>query len=55
VLAPISWELIEPREGEFDFSSLEALVEDARAHDMRLVLLWFGLWKTRCQATHPLG
>lgn len=53
VLAPISWELIEPREGEFDFSSLDALVEDARAHDMRLVLLWFGSWKNSMSSYAP--
>jgi beta-galactosidase GanA len=46
-LAPVYWELIEPEEGQFDFAFVEGLIEDARAHDMRLVLLWFGSWKTR--------
>ena len=45
VLAPVYWELIEPEEGRFGFSSVDVLIEDARAHDMRLVLLWFGTWK----------
>ncbi|HRE43338.1 MAG TPA: DUF5597 domain-containing protein [Terricaulis sp.] len=53
VLAPISWELIEPEEGKFDFSSLEFLIEDARAHDMRLVLLWFGAWKNSMSSYVP--
>ncbi|MXO60060.1 hypothetical protein GRI89_10970 [Altererythrobacter salegens] len=39
VLAPVYWELIEPEEGGFDFSSVDWLLQDARAHDMRLVLL----------------
>jgi beta-galactosidase GanA len=53
VLAPISWELIEPVEGKFDFSSLEWLIEDARANDMRLVLLWFGTWKNSMSSYVP--
>jgi hypothetical protein len=38
VLAPLSWELIEPREGEFDFLLVDALLEQARTHKQRLVL-----------------
>ena len=53
VLAPVSWELIEPEEGKFDFSTVDWLVEDARAHDMRLVLLWFGTWKNSMSTYVP--
>jgi beta-galactosidase GanA len=53
VLAPVSWELIEPEEGQFDFSTVDWLVEDARAHDMRLVLLWFGTWKNSMSTYVP--
>jgi beta-galactosidase GanA len=42
---PIAWEQIEPVEGRFDFSFLDTLLEQARAHDRHLVLLWFGTWK----------
>ena len=45
VLAPLSWELIEPEEGRFDFHLLDGMVEQARAHGLHLVLLWFGTWK----------
>jgi beta-galactosidase GanA len=45
VIAPVSWELIEPQEGKFDFASADALIADARANKLRLVLLWFGTWK----------
>jgi beta-galactosidase GanA len=42
---PVAWEQIEPREGRFDFSWLDALIPQARHNDVRLVLLWFGTWK----------
>ncbi|MBO9517254.1 MAG: DUF5597 domain-containing protein [Porphyrobacter sp.] len=53
VLAPVSWELIEPEERRFDFASVDGLLEDARAHDMRLVLLWFGTWKNSTSSYAP--
>src|SRR5215475_11637131 len=43
--APIYWEQFEPEPGKFDFSNLDALVQGARAHDLRMVVLWFGTWK----------
>jgi hypothetical protein len=45
VLAAIEWSLVEPVEGKFDFTIVDNLIEDARAHHLRLVLLWFGSWK----------
>ena len=42
---PIAWEQIEPAEGKFDFSFLDTLLTEARANDVRLVLLWFATWK----------
>jgi len=53
VLAPVSWELIEPVEGKFDWSSLDALLRDARAHDLKLVILWFGAWKNSMSTYVP--
>src|SRR4029453_13352658 len=45
VIAPVSWELIEPGEGRFDWSSVDQLIGDARRQDLKLGLLWFGAWK----------
>ena len=42
---PVYWDQIEPVEGEFDFSSVDALLASARRYGIRLVLLWFGTWK----------
>ena len=53
VLAPVSWELIEPKEGAYDFSSVDGLLKDARAQDLKLVLLWFGAWKNSMSTYVP--
>ncbi|WP_221584701.1 DUF5597 domain-containing protein [Microbacterium sp. G2-8] len=53
VVAPAYWELIEPREGEFDWTSVDELLEDARSHGMRVVLLWFGSWKNSVSCYVP--
>ena len=45
LLMPVAWEQVEPVEGRFDFSFVDALLDQARARDKRLVLLWFATWK----------
>jgi hypothetical protein len=45
VEAPVYWEQMEARQGQFDFSNVDAIVEGARAHHLHVVLLWFGTWK----------
>ena len=42
---PVHWDAIEPKEGKFDFSSVDLLIADARKYGLKLVLLWFGTWK----------
>lgn len=53
VLAPVSWELIEPVEGRFDWSSLDSMIREARANDLKLVLLWFGAYKNSMSTYVP--
>lgn len=53
VEVPIAWQQVEPREGQFDLSFLQALLDQARAHDKRVVLLWFGTWKNTGYAYTP--
>ncbi|WP_296952932.1 DUF5597 domain-containing protein [uncultured Massilia sp.] len=50
---PVAWEQVEPKEGSFDFSYVDTLVAEARKHDKRLVLLWFGTWKNTGAAYTP--
>jgi len=43
--APVYWEQLEAQEGHFDFTNVDAIVDGARAHNLHVVLLWFGTWK----------
>jgi beta-galactosidase GanA len=50
---PIYWEQFEPRPGQFDYTSIDTIITQARAHRARLVLLWFGTWKNGSQHYMP--
>jgi hypothetical protein len=54
VIGTASWELIEPVEGKFDFSSVDAQIAGARQHSLRLVLIWFGTWKSTSGSYAPM-
>lgn len=43
--APVYWEQLEPQPGKFDFTSVDAVVNGTREHNLQVVLLWFGTWK----------
>ena len=45
VEAPVYWEQLEPKPGQFDYTVVDTLLSQAREHHVRLVLLWFGTWK----------
>ena len=53
VLAALSWALVEPREGQYDFSLVDSVVEGARSHHLHLVMLWFGAWKNGLSSYAP--
>ena len=42
---PVYWENIEPVEGKFDFTAVDALLAGARRYEIKLILLWFATWK----------
>ena len=42
---PVYWDQVEPEEGKFDFTAVDALLASARRYDVKLILLWFASWK----------
>ena len=54
VIGTVSWELVEPQEGKFDFALVDYQIHEARAHNLRLVLIWFGTWKNAVSSYAPL-
>lgn len=45
VIAPVTWELLEPVEGQFDYSIIDAMIQGCQENHLKLVVLWFGSWK----------
>ena len=50
---PIYWEQFEPKPGQFDYSAVDNILAQARAHHAHLVLLWFATWKNGSQHYMP--
>lgn len=53
ILMPVYWELVEPKEGTFDFSLVDDLIGSARRHGLKIVVLWFGSWKNSMSCYAP--
>lgn len=45
VLAPVSWDQLEPVEGQFDFSATDMVLQEAAKRDLRVVILWLAAFK----------
>jgi len=54
VLAVAAWEIIEPQEGRFDFTTVDDTIQGARQNHLRLVILWFASWKNGESSFQPL-
>jgi beta-galactosidase GanA len=53
VIATVSWELVEPVEGKFDFALVDSVIAGARAANLKLVLIWFASWKNASSVYIP--
>ena len=53
VLVPAYWELMEPVEGQFDFTLIDRTIDVARREQLHLVFLWFGVWKNSMSCYAP--
>ena len=54
VIATVSWENLEPREGEFDYTEIDNILSMAEKYDMLLGICWFGSWKNGKSSYTPL-
>jgi beta-galactosidase GanA len=52
-IATVSWELIEPVEGKFDFALVDSVIAGARKANLKLVLIWFASWKNASSVYIP--
>ena len=53
VLVPAYWELMEPREGQFDFTLIDRTIDVARREQLHVIFLWFGVWKNSMSCYAP--
>jgi len=49
----VFWELVEPEEGKFDFTQVDRLIAECEAHGVKMVLIWFAVWKNGCMKYAP--
>jgi beta-galactosidase GanA len=54
VVTPLSWELIEPKEGSYDFTLVDGLLDQARQVHLRIVFLWLASWKNGMSSYAPV-
>ena len=54
VLVPAYWDLMEPVEGQYDFTLIDRTIQQARQQQLKVVFLWFGAWKNSMSCYAPL-
>ncbi|HWA95648.1 MAG TPA: DUF5597 domain-containing protein [Terracidiphilus sp.] len=54
VITPLTWELIEPAEGKFDFSLVDGLLAQARENHQKVIFLWLASWKNGMSSYAPV-
>jgi hypothetical protein len=54
VFVTLAWEQFEPKEGEYDYTLVDAILKNARENDLKVALLWFATWKNGESSYTPL-
>lgn len=54
VFVTLAWEQFEPKEGVYDYSLTDAIIENAKKNNLKVCLLWFGSWKNGESSYAPL-
>jgi len=53
VIAGISWAMVEPEEGKYNFDIVGALIDNARINNIKLIFIWFASWKNGMSSYIP--
>ena len=53
VIAGISWAMVEPEEGKYNFDIVGAVINDARKNNLKLIFIWFASWKNGMSSYIP--
>ena len=53
LLVPAYWDLLEPKEGKFDFTLTDKVIQQARENKLKVIFLWFGAWKNSMSCYAP--
>lgn len=54
VFVTLAWEQFEPREGVYDFTLVNAIIDNAEKNNLKVCLLWFASWKNGESSYAPL-
>jgi hypothetical protein len=53
VIAGISWAMVEPAEGKYDFSLVGDIIKKAQKNRVKLIFIWFASWKNGTSSYAP--
>lgn len=45
VIASISWEQFEPKEGTYDYTLIDGIINQAEKYNLKVCVIWFATWK----------
>lgn len=54
VFVTLAWEQFEPKEGTFDYTLVDAIIDNAKKNKLKVCLLWFASWKNGESSYAPL-